>query len=335
MGQSTDGGEFNALTEPYYIVDDFLPAALAESLRNDIDRHFAAPEQHHAETHQVWNYWYVPELYTYLRTTPQKVAAHQDVDAFMAALTEWSLRTLGLGGVSRPYLSLYVSGCAQGLHNDAGNGRFAYVYSLTRDTRQTLGGKTILLKEATAFRERLRKPSAGSDFYTAIEPRFNRLVVFDDRIVHGVERVDGSMDPREGRLVFHGHIDKSGPFVSGGLTLAELANGIREAVGGFLDENAATIQLYHGPLVLRFKVAPSGAVACCRKLLDRVICVHDASGDRLPLQAILIGHVQRQRFPKQNKATTITLPVIFGGRLRQSDARPDFGNDATATGLLS
>ena len=48
----------------------------------------------------------------------------------MRTLRTWSLETLGLGTVTRPYLSLYVPGCLQGWHNDSGNGRFAYVYSL-------------------------------------------------------------------------------------------------------------------------------------------------------------------------------------------------------------
>jgi len=50
----------------------------------------------------------------------------------------------------------------------------------------------------------------------AIEPRFNRLVVFDPRIPHGVREVTGTRDPREGRLVIHGWFVQPRPFVVGG-----------------------------------------------------------------------------------------------------------------------
>src|SRR5215469_11514086 len=120
-------------TPPLIVVDGFLPAEAALQMRRLIDEHFANPQAHRAETHQVWNYWFIPELYTYLRTMPEKVIERERVDGFMRALTQWSLDTLGMTSITWPYLSLYVAGCRQGLHNDSTNGRFAFVYSLTRN----------------------------------------------------------------------------------------------------------------------------------------------------------------------------------------------------------
>ena len=74
---------------PLVIVDDFLPRELAMAMREDIDAHFAKPGAHRADTHQVWNYWFVPELYTYLRTTPEKVIRRDRVEDFMDALRIW------------------------------------------------------------------------------------------------------------------------------------------------------------------------------------------------------------------------------------------------------
>jgi Rps23 Pro-64 3,4-dihydroxylase Tpa1-like proline 4-hydroxylase len=37
-----------------------------------------------------------------------------------------------------------------------------------------------------------------------VPPLFNRLTVFDPRVPHGVPVVEGTRDPREGRLVLHG-----------------------------------------------------------------------------------------------------------------------------------
>src|SRR5438093_630415 len=104
----------------FTIIDDFF--AEAASLRGGIDAHFAEPARHRAETHQVWNYWHVPGLYTYLRTAPEKVLPRDALDRFFARLRALALFRFGLAHVTWPYLSLYVAGCQQGLHNDATNG---------------------------------------------------------------------------------------------------------------------------------------------------------------------------------------------------------------------
>ena len=115
-----------------------------------------------------------------------------------------------MGKVTWPYLSLYVDGCQQRLHNDSTNGRFGYVYSLTWDERKTIGGETIVLKEGDLFRAIWADAPPVPGCYDLIEPRFNRLTMFDDRMTHGVQRVEGSMDPVEGRFVLHGHISEAG-----------------------------------------------------------------------------------------------------------------------------
>ena len=50
-----------------------------------------------------------------------------------------------------------------------------------------------------------------------VEPRFNRMTVFDPRLPHGVPVVEGTHDPREGRLVLHGWFNEPSPFFSGGV----------------------------------------------------------------------------------------------------------------------
>src|SRR5208283_5534750 len=126
-------------------------------------------------------------------------------------------------------------GCRQGLHNDARNGRFAFVYSLTRDQRRTVGGETLVFREEDPFRSKLAAASAGRHFYDTIAPKFNRLIVFDDRLPHGVERVEGSMDPVEGRFVLHGHLSETGTMSTGALSVAV----VEEALVGLLRDFAA------------------------------------------------------------------------------------------------
>jgi len=102
-------------------------------------------------------------------------------------------------------------------------------------------------------------------------PHFNRLLIFDDRLPHAVERIEGAMDPGEGRFVLHGHISEGGPIVEGALPAAAIAGPIGDVLGGFRGEAAAAAGLYHGPLVVAIWVGQTGSVTDCRVLLDRVI----------------------------------------------------------------
>jgi hypothetical protein len=127
MLQTAPADNSGTLRAHYTIVDNFLPADMAAAMRQDIEIHFGTPGSRRAETHQVWNYWFVPNLYTYLRTSPDKVIRREYVEQFMRSLENWSCKSLGMNRVGYPYLSLYVSGCRQALHNDAKNGRFANI----------------------------------------------------------------------------------------------------------------------------------------------------------------------------------------------------------------
>ncbi len=91
-GALAGGPALGPITAPHMAFDDFLPRALAEQMRQGIDDHFAEPHSHRPDTHQVWNYWYVPDLYTYLRTQPEKIIARPLVERFHAALSKWVAR---------------------------------------------------------------------------------------------------------------------------------------------------------------------------------------------------------------------------------------------------
>jgi hypothetical protein len=308
--------------EALMIVDNFLPREFAAAMRADIDSHFAAPYKHRPDTHQVWNFWFVPQTYTYLRTQPEKVIQRASVERFMGLLRAWSSETLGLARLSWPYLSFYMSGCRQGLHNDAQNGRFAFVYSLTRDERRSTGGETIVLRRGDPFLRNLRKASAGTSLYELIEPRFNRLVVFDDRMVHGVQLVEGSMDPVEGRFVLHGHIEESAPIVTGPLPPEQVLQGLRSALEPFDREHADQARHYDGPLVLRFTISPEGRVGRLRVILDRVFAEREADVGWSAIASKLVAYLGAVVFPASAGETNVTLPLRFGGTVRAAPVRP-------------
>ncbi len=304
-----------ALTAPFLVVDDFLPRDMALAMRRDIEAHFADTQNHKPQTHQIWNYWHVPAMYTYLRTNPEKLIAIDKLNVFFNALKGFAIERLGMPDVSRPYLSLYVNGCKQNLHNDSTNGRFAYVYSLTKDQRLTTGGETIVYKEGDLFRDNVGNANAGSGFFSAIEPRFNRLVLFDDRMPHAVERVDGSMDPLEGRFVFHGHIKEAGAMVMGALKPEVASEVVMSALAPFVDESFARIRLYHGPLVLRLFVRKDGSVEDCAVVLDRVTAPDRGDAEWPHLRMRLMKAFAALKFPEAAGDTVITQPVTFGGAL--------------------
>lgn len=310
---SSNSDSIAAPTAPLIVVDGFLPPDLALAMRRDIDAHFATPDEHCAETHQVWNYWFVPDSYTYLRTAPENIIEPSRMAAFHDALQDWSVAMLGMANATWPYLSLYVSGCRQNWHNDSVNGRFGFVYSLTRDERRTIGGETLIRKEVDPFRSHLANAGAGREFYQAIEPRFNRLIVFDDRLPHSVERVDGSMDPVEGRFVLHGHLSEAGTIVAGALSEDMITGPLLELLAQIREELSAAAALYHGPLILRLSIAAAGAVAVCEVLVDRVLHPDPGHVEWEPLRAKLVERFTGLQFPPAGGETVLVQPLLFGG----------------------
>jgi Rps23 Pro-64 3,4-dihydroxylase Tpa1-like proline 4-hydroxylase len=296
----------DCLTERLYIFDDFLPGEKSASMRADIDAHFANPYSHRHETHDVWNYWHVPGQYNYLRTTPEKIIQRDKVAEFVAALRSLAAVKFGFAEVTWPFFGLYVPGCSQNLHNDATNGQLGYVYSLTRNERQTIGGETMVVHERDLFRSSLRTAAAGRAMFDLVEPRFNRLTLFDDRIPHAVQRVDGSMDPLEGRFVLHGHVREGGVVAQGPLPpnaiqelVVEVLKGLRERAGGEVN----------GPFVLTVEIGSSGDVEAARPIFDRLAST--TSTDLDEIRADAIARVKALKFPAAASSTKANIPLMF------------------------
>jgi hypothetical protein len=297
---------------PHAHVDNFLPDELAREMRAAIDGHFANPYKQTAE-HQVWNYWFVPDMYTFLRTAPDKVVGRALLDRFHGALTSWAWSVLGLGNVTYPYLSLYVDGCQQSIHNDATNGRFGYVYSLTWDQRETRGGETIVYHEGDLYRSCLTTMTGGrGGLYEMIEPRFNRLAIFDDRMPHGVNRIEGSMNPVHGRLVLHGHISETGPGVRGPLMPQQVGPLVEEAANEALSRFDMKCDP-HGPLVVRVVVQPDGSVEQAWPVLDRLAFPDGMSTEGMA--EAVVEAVRAVRFPAADAPTDAVVPIMVGGPL--------------------
>jgi 2OG-Fe(II) oxygenase superfamily len=298
---------------PVTVVDNFLPKELAAAMRQDVEAHFGTPYGHRPDTHQVWNYWYVPGQYTYLRTRPQKVIDQDRMKACFDTLANWCRDNLGLDRVTWPFLSLYLPGCRQNWHNDTRGGRFAFVLSLTKNERQTQGGETLVMRDGDTIRSRLTAPSTSKDFFASVAPLFNRLVVFDDRASHAVERLDGSMNPVEGRIVLHGHIAEGEPHVTGALPQVQVITMLTTALRNFTQANQALLDGWLGPLSCRLAIEPSGRGVITRILVDRVLHATRPPSDWANLRPRLLEVVEAIRFPMAAARTFVILPIMLGG----------------------
>jgi hypothetical protein len=205
--------------------EDFYPDA--HLMRQKIDEHFtdSIARKEPFDKRAIWNYWFIPTLYMYLRAEPWVLFPTSLFDQFMAHLRAFAARQFGLIIDSQPFVSMYVNGCGQNIHNDFGNGRLAYVFSLTKwAERHFLGGETFIYKTGHQATEKVFQATGGWGWYDFVEPVFNRLALFDDRLPHAVNPVQGTMDPLDARFVLHGHMEEAEtiPYIEGGLRDADL-----------------------------------------------------------------------------------------------------------------
>jgi hypothetical protein len=301
-------GPFRA---PYVVVEDFMPSAVALEMRATAEMHLGNPYQHSMKTHANWDYWYVPGLYTYLRTDPENVLGARLMGMFRSRLAQWTAERFGHFPARQCYLSLYINGCRQGQHNDAANGRFGYVYSLTKDDRRTIGGETLIWNEENYFESRMHQPAWGPAFYQSISPRFNRLLVFDDRMPHAVQLVEGGMDPIEGRLVIHGHIQEAGPLISGPLPREAVVAAADELARRFASELGGSALAYRGPATIRFTVRSEGTVAAAEVIMDRVKRLSGQAPPAAEMLTRLVDKVIQLRFEHATEDTNVILPFAF------------------------
>jgi hypothetical protein len=255
----------------------------------------------------VWDWWHVPGQYTHLRTPAWTYFPRRIYDRFHRRLVGWGRRTLGCHDVSPPWLSLYVDGCRQELHGDLPHGPWAFVYSLTR-RGGFAGGQTVLLRDDVL--------DFWSDFKSlrsveqpqlvrAIEPRFDRLIVFDPRIPHGVREVTGTRDPRRGRLVIHGWFVQPRPFIVGPLATSALAARIAE-LGRLVGDVPIA-----GLLALTFTVDARGRVRGARVLSDSTRSPRAEETARVRLVERLRHTVAEWKLPRARGPSRVTLPLVF------------------------
>lgn len=257
----------------YLIVDDFYPKA--KSLRQTFDRKFHDPLNTASERF-VWDFWHVPGEYTHLRTPAFHYFPKKDYEAFHRFLVRWGRENLGCHDISPPWLSCYIQGCRQNPHRDRPHGPLAFVFSLSQGGFR--GGQTFLKKSKVK-----------------IAPKFNRLSLFNPDLVHGVTEVNGTMDPRRGRLVIHGWFVQPRPFWVGPLTVAD----VQEA----LAELRVPHQLGRGFLSVRLGITSAGNVS------DTHMLINTLSGGQRAAVTHLLTTLKDLKFPQKRAYSRLTLPL--------------------------
>ena len=292
------------------IVDRF--AREADAMRATFDERFAEPRSTRADRF-VWDWWHVPGQYTALRTPAWTYFPKRIYEPFHRRLVAWGRETLGCHDISPPWLSLYVDGCRQELHGDLPHGPWAFVYSLTNwRGRAFAGGETLLVRdEVLDFWADFRSVRAVEqhELLRAIEPRFDRLTVFDPRIPHGVRTVTGTRDPREGRLVIHGWFVQPRPFIRGPLPVRTLGAWV-EQLGGELGSWLADLPIA-GVLALAFDVDRRGAVRDVRVLSDTTRVPRAKEHQRARLVRRMRKTVAGWKLGNQRGPSHVTLPIVF------------------------
>ncbi len=256
----------------------------AGELRRVFDSNFADPLKVHSQRF-VWDFWHVPNEYSLLRTPANHYFPIRLYERFHRQLVSWGRENLGCHDISPPWLSLYIDGCFQNPHVDIPHGPLAFVYSLTNwEKRKFSGGETFLQSP------RVRIPA-----------RFNQLLVFDPSVKHGVQKIKGSRDPREGRLVMNGWFVQPRPFWEGALTIRQVEEFFSEGLNPIV---AQGLNLGSGFLSMRLEISKTGQV---RQI--QVLCNTLKKGRSKDLEYLLKSLTQIRFRPKTTSAK-LTVPLI-------------------------
>jgi hypothetical protein len=298
-------------SKSFTIVDQFSPEA--RTLRAQFDERLKDPRDPRADRF-VWDYWHVPGQYTHLKTPAYEFFSQSVYKKLHARLVRFGREVLGCHDISPPWLSCYVDGCRQELHGDLPHGPWAFVFSLTPwRNRKFKGGETVLIREKILDYWRHQPFLGGLEeraIFESIPAEFNRLVVFDPRVPHGVRRVEGTEDPREGRLVIHGWFLQPRPFIEGPLA----AGAVQSWLGEKMEDLRPIIEEVgglSGMLSMRFTVARTGSITGVRLLADSVKSVDGKSLDGFPTRLLRALFSGERPFARQRGVSQVTLPIIF------------------------
>jgi hypothetical protein len=303
-----------------YIVPSFFVGA--EEMRAVFDVTTRAVNQA-TQDRFVWDYWYIPNQFTYFRTVAIDFFPEDLYRRWRKALETWGKKNLGCAHTIGNWISYYIDGCYQDLHADVPHGPWAYVFSLTQNEHpEFVGGETLLLGKAVLDYWANFSVGVGrgrDQLMQVIPPSFNQLVVFDARIPHGVAHVEGTRRPKNSRIVLHGWFRPPQLMVEGALDLQQ----VEPAVASVLDRwqrDRTRLGRLVGLFSVRVTVDPPGLVrdAC---ILASTLVSRERSEDAVQeAQSLALTAVRALTLPACSGSTTISFAFTAeDGRLDESE----------------
>jgi hypothetical protein len=258
----------------------------------------------------VWDYWHVPDQYTYIRTFADEFFPPDLYQRFLDRLLGWGREQLGCTAIVPPWLSYYIDGCGQELHADVPHGDWAWVFSLTNwDERTWSGGETFLLNEQTLdFWGTLeeRRGAELESFAELVESPFNRLTVFDPRIPHGVRRVYGTRDPLDSRIAVHGWFRAPGVVLS---EASEPARAAIEATVAMLLLSLRELEGVEGLVATRLELSADGSVADSRVVSSSLVSTGGGAVEEA--EQAIVGFLAESRLPALSADAWAVVPVAL------------------------
>jgi hypothetical protein len=259
----------------------------------------------------VWDHWHLDGQYRQHRALAKQFLPASLYTTLKNELLAYGQENLGCHSISEPWLSYYTEGDFQDLHTDSPHGPWAYVLSLTDWTKRKFsGGDTLILRPeimnywANYSRDRGLETA---DLFDVIPPLFNQLLVFDPRVPHGVRRVSGVHDPRDGRLVVHGWFVHPEPFVVGGHTIRGLTGVLNRELPKLLDD-LDLAYVGSGIVTLRVDISASGATRAVSFLTNSL------TGDGRAVAAfsrVLSARLRDVKWGRAGRGSRLILPLAF------------------------
>ncbi len=293
----------------------------SKNLRQYFDEQFADPKETHNKRF-VWDYWHVPGQYSLLRTPAYHYFPEELYMKIHHELVHWGRRNLGCWDISPPWMSCYIDGCSQNFHSDVPHGPWAFVLSLSPwetdpSKRKFTGGNTMILKpEILNYWQNFSRMNdrEADGILDLIEPKMNRLVVFDPRYPHGVQEVHGSKDPREGRLVIHGWFTLPKTYIEGSLAVSKSKHQHTENVlntGFQLLQEALThySEMIQGALSLELQINANGD--CTKTQFLTFNAIDDRGQKSVQLKKEILAIYKSLKFAKSKGKTTAVVPLLF------------------------
>jgi hypothetical protein len=132
-----------------------------------------------------------------------------------------------------------------------------------------------------------------------------------------VNKVEGVMDPVEGRIVIHGHIYENGPIISGELPSEVVCHVLDNTMTAFSEKLGDELFGFHGLLTVKFLILANGTVDEIVLLVNRLAKLEGSGASTNEIVEGVLRELSVVVFPANTGTTNVIFPLGFGNRLSE------------------